>query len=92
MSLNRLDAMASEGRYGHARSYYRTCLDLAQATGNMEREATALMNLGLAHRGGDTEAGVIYYRDALTHYRELGRSGHLSWPMGDLRRASTGVT
>jgi len=89
-SLNRLgtvELMFAQA-YDEADRLFERCLTLVRETGNLERQLTALNNLGLvASYQKEWPAAIAYTAEALTHCRELGHPIGIATTAGNLAEA-----
>jgi class 3 adenylate cyclase/tetratricopeptide (TPR) repeat protein len=91
-ALNRLgtleDVLLPEGLQTSER-LYKECLALARETGNREREATALYNLGiLSWTRGDNTESKLYHQACLAIDRDLGIPDSLAYDLCGLAGVS----
>lgn len=72
-------ALVHSGRVAEAVLEQQRCLDIARETGNVQREAATLNNLGWMHQEqGDTAAALASYEASLTLFTALDDRGYLA--------------
>ena len=86
-ALNRLGTLEID--LPNSESLYKECLALARETGNREREATALYNLGIVSwTRGDNPESKRYHQACLAIDRDLGMPDSLAYDLSALAGVS----